>query len=308
MKASNLWFESDDEVPLYVYKWQPDSSPRGIVHIAHGLGEHAGRYAPAAEALAGRGYLVYANDHRGHGRTAATKDDLGFFAYRDGWNRAVQDLRLLVESEKLEDPSLPAVLLGHSMGSFMAQQFFYRHGELLAGGALSGASGPPDMKVYGLRFLARLERMRLGPRGRSPLLHWLSLRVANRRFRPVRTDFDWLSSDAREVDKFNADPLCGFVGTTQLWNDLLYGTVEIARKGNMKRVPGNLPIYIFSGKLDPVSRRCRGLEELIAAYRRAGVSSISHKFYPGGRHEMLNEVCRGEVLADLVTWLDQVTN
>jgi alpha-beta hydrolase superfamily lysophospholipase len=307
MKASSLWFKSDDGTPLYIYRWAPDSPARGIVHIAHGLGEHAARYARTAEALVNRGYLVYANDHRGHGRTAPTRDELGFFAITNGWNRVVSDLKLLMEMEAHQNPRIPAVLLGHSMGSFMAQQFFHQYGGMLAGGVLSGSSGPPDSRVYGLRVLALLERLRLGRRGRSRFLHWLSLRVANRQFQPVRTNFDWLSSDPAEVDLFNTDPLCGFVGTTQLWIDLLDGVVTIARRENRERTPGNLPLLIFAGTRDPVSNNCRGLERLIADYRRAGLTSIQHRFYPEGRHEMLNEVRRQEVLGDLLAWLDSVT-
>jgi len=307
MQASTLWFESDDGVPLFVYRWRPDSRPRGIVHIAHGLGEHAGRYTRTAEALANCGYIVYANDQRGHGRTAPNRDELGFFAYKDGWNRAVSDLRLLVEMETQENPRVPAVLVGHSMGSFMAQQFFSQHGRMLAGGVLSGSNGPPDSKVHCLRVLARLERLRLGQRGRSRFLHWLSLRIANRQFRPVRTNFDWLSSDPAEVDLFNNDPLCGFVGTTQLWNDLLVGVTAVARRENVGRIPSNLPLYIFAGTRDPVSRNCRGLERLIARYRSLGLTNVQYKFYPEGRHEMLNEVQRQEVVDDLIAWLDSVT-
>ncbi len=299
-------FESDDGTELQVYRWAFERAARGVVHIVHGLAEHSARYAWTAHKLVSSGYKVYAHDQRGHGRTAGTPQRCGNLAKRDGWNRAVKDIARLLEAEKRENPGVPVILLGHSMGSFMVQQAMYEFPDLLDGCALSGSRGKPDFLVYFLRLMSFLERVRIGTNGRSRLLHYLSLKAANREFQPIRTNFDWLSRDPARVDEFVNDPFCGWVGPSQLWLDLSYGIIRIARPGNQKRIPAELPVYIFAGTSDPVSDGCRGLEQLIEAYGRAGMTNVLHKFYPKARHETLNEINREEVVADLLRWLGTV--
>jgi alpha-beta hydrolase superfamily lysophospholipase len=291
-----------------VYYWRLKALPRGIVHIAYGLGEHGARYECVGHALVAEGYAVNVNDHRGHGRTAKSADDLGFFARRRGWERVIEDLRLLIQREKTADSGILVILLGHSMGSFMAQCVASQSEEgFIQGFILSGSSGKPPLKIRMLRLLAYGERLRLGKRGRSELLHRLSLQEANRRFLPVRTDFDWLTRDKAEVDRFVSDPLCGFVATTQLWIDMFRGLFLASRDRSRGRiVPKNIPIYIFAGAEDPVSDNCETLEELIAGYHKAGLRNVRYKFYEGGRHEMLNELNRDAVLRDLISWLHSV--
>lgn len=292
-----------DRAELFVYRWLPWSPPRGVVQIAHGLAEHAGRYARLAEALTGAGYAVYANDHRGHGRTARSQEGLGFFAQRNGWARCVADLRRITERIADEYPSLPVVLLGHSMGALLAQDYIAEHGAALAGVVLSGSRGrPPAMAAMAL-LAARLERLRLGRRGRSALLGRLGFGSFNRAFEPARTHFDWLSRDPAEVDRYIADPLCGFAATTQLWIDLLQGIGRIARAGRLARIPKGLPILLIAGTRDPVIGDVKAIERLIAAFRAAGLTHISHRLYAGARHEVFNETNRSEVTADVIGWL-----
>ncbi len=305
MKTSTYKFVSDDGTAIHTYRWQPDDPPvKGIVHIAHGLAEHGIRYRHVAESLTSNGYAVFCHDHRGHGQTAASPEALGHFADAGGWDRAVKDLQLLMSAERQENPGLPMFLLGHSMGSFMAQQLLYENSNLMEGCILSGSNGDPIRLVIVLDALARLQRFFYGRRARSRLLHRLSLRRANQAFRPVRTSFDWLTRDSAVVEAYVGDPLCGFVGTTQLWIDLVHGARVIARPENRARIPKQLPIYIIAGTADPVSDGCKGLEQLIRSYRSAGLTDVRHKFYPGGRHELLNEINREEVMSDLVAWLD----
>ena len=296
----------DDGVALHVYRWTPGGPPKAVVQIAHGLAEHAGRYGPTAAALTAAGFAVYANDHRGHGLTASTPEELGYFAAQNGWRRLVDDLHRLNRRIADEHPGRPIFLLGHSMGSFLAQQYLFSHGDSIVGGVLSGTNGGAGMLVRIGRSVAQLERLRLGARGRSALLHKQFFGSFNRRFRPARTELDWLTRDPAEVDKYIADPLCGFALTVQGWIDVLDGLLEIERPAHIQCVPASLPIYLFSGDHDPVGGETRGVRWLAAAYRRAGLTDVTERFYPGGRHEMLNEVNRAEVERDLVAWLDGV--
>ena len=304
MLGSTFTLETPDGVSLFTYCWLPDAAPQAVVQIVHGLAEHAGRYARLAAALSDRGYAVYANDLRGHGRTAKTAADLGFLAEHDGWNKCVGDLWQLNRQIAARHPGLPIVLFGHSMGSFLAQQLIIARGEGFAGAVLSGSNGRhPVLAAIALR-LARLERLRLGPRGRSALLHAAFFANFNRPFRPARTPFDWLSRDPVEVDKYIADPLCGFGSTTQLYVDLLVALGEIATPARQTQIPKQLPIYIFNGGRDPVATN---IGRLVAAYQAAGLENVTYRAYPDGRHESLNEINRDEVTRDLITWLDAVT-
>lgn len=304
--ASTFTLTTPDAVDLFVYCWLPSSRPKAVVQIAHGLAEHAARYARLADALTAAGYAVYANDHRGHGRTVKSADDLGFFADRDGWRKCVDDLWQLNRHIVASHPALPIVLLGHSMGSTLAEQFMGDHGDALVGVVLSGANGKPSLLAKIGGAITRAERARLGARGKSKLVQSLTFDAFNRNFAPARTAFDWLSRDPAEVDKYVADPLCGFPATVQLWLDLLEGWAAVSRAAHRNRVPKTLPLYLIAGGRDPVSGNTRQLDLWIADYRAAGFANLTHKFYPDARHELFNETNRDEVTRNLIGWLDQV--
>jgi len=276
-----------------------------VVQIAHGLAEHAGRYARMAEALNAAGYAVYANDHRGHGKTCKDKADLGFFAERNGWRRCVDDLWMLNRHIATEHPGAPLVLLGHSMGATLAEQFIGDHGDALAGAVLCAPSGKPPLLAAIGRLIMRLERWRTGPRGHSKVVQSLTFEAFNKQFAPCRTAFDWLSRDPAEVDKYVADPLCGFPATLQLWIDLFDGWAALSRPEHRARIPKTLAIYIIAGSLDPVSAKTQQLQPMLATYKAAGLK-VQHRFYPEARHELFNETNRDEVTRELIGWMDVV--
>ncbi len=303
MPASTFKLEAPDGVSILVHRWLPDTPPKAVVQIAHGLAEHGARYGRVAEAMCAAGYAVYADDHRGHGLTAKTPADLGFFAGRDGWSACLGDLKRLREKIEAEHAGLPLVLMGHSLGSFMVQQLIGEHGAGLAGAVLSGTNGkPPAIAAIGA-LLARFERLRVGARGHSAILNAMLFGAFNKPFAPARTAYDWLSRDPVEVDKYIADPLCGFPSTVQLYIDLLGGVSEASKASCQAGIPKTLPLYIFNGSRDPVASN---VGQLLAAYREAGLRNVTHRVYPEARHECLNEINREEVTRDLIAWLDSV--
>ena len=308
MQSRTFTLAAPDGVARFIYAWLPEGPPKAAVQIAHGLAEHAGRYARLAAALTAAGYAVYAGDHRGHGRTARGAADLGFFAERDGWRKCIHDLGQLNRRIAADHPGLPILLIGHSMGSFMAQQFISDRGDELAGAVLSGSGGKPSALAMVGRLVARIERLRLGPRGRSGLIHALSFDAFNKQFKPTRTPGDWLSRDPAEVDKYIADPLCGFIATVQLWIDMLDALGDVTSPARQRRIPKRLPVYVISGSRDPVGENTRSLEQLLGAYRAAGLERVTHRFYPDARHELFNETNRDEVTRDLIAWLDGVVS
>jgi alpha-beta hydrolase superfamily lysophospholipase len=304
MRADTFTFKAEDQKELFVYRFRPDEGApvKAIIHAAHGMGEHAARYARVAEALTSAGYAVYADDHRGHGKTAAP-GELGYLG-PDGFRRVVEDLVQLLVFEKAENPGVPAVIMGHSMGSFLAQALMIDHGSLLRGAVLAGTGGKPSLLASAGRLVARVERMRVGPRKSSSILQGLSFDAFNKAFAPNRTAFDWLSRDEAEVDKYVADPLCGFPASTQLWIDLLDALADISNPSRQAKIPRDLPVYVFAGSEDAVSERTKSIDQLLGALAKAGVRDVTHKYYPGARHEALNETNRDEITRDLVAWLD----
>jgi len=303
MAGSEFELRTDDGQSLLARRWLPEGRPRAVVQIAHGLSEHSARYTRLAAALNAAGYAVYTNDNRGHGPQAAPAD-LGHFADDGGWGKVVGDFWTMNRLIAKEQPGVPIIFLGHSLGSFLGQEFVAEHSDALAGAVYSGSSGkPPAIATLG-RLIARAERLRLGKRGKSQLLGQMWFGAYNKPFAPARTEFDWLTRDEKEVDAYVADPYCGFPFSTQLAIDILDALPGVLTPERLARIRKDMPIYVFSGERDPVGANIQGL---IGALKSAGFTRFTTRIYPGARHETLNEVNRDEVTGDLIAWLDGVT-
>ena len=264
-------------------RWDSRGPARAVVQIAHGMGEHMGRYADTVDALVAAGLTVYANDHRGHGLSVHSQ--LGEFGW-GGFELLVQDMVRLSEIAREENPDLPLLLLGHDMGSFAAQRYVIDHSHEIDGLILSGSGA-----------LEGLARAVLPETAGSNLL--------NAAFEPARTPFDWLCRDQTIVDAFMADPLCFEALHPELSCFLPRHRAAAVRSGGAPQDPRDLPIYLFSGSEDPVGQHLRGLHTLVGRYRDAGLRDIAFDFYPGGRHEMLNGINRRQVQTRLLGWISQ---
>ena len=303
MNHDTFWLTANDHTRLYVNQWIPDGSPKAVVMISHGMAEHGGRYARLAQALCAAGLGVYALDQRGHGRTAEA-GTVGLYAETDGWNKVVGDLASLNQHIGQQHSGLPIILLGHSMGSYISQAYLLHHSASVQGAVLSGSNFQPVSLYRTAAVVARLERWRQGPTGRSALIEFLSFGSFNNKFKPVRTPFDWLSRDPQEVDAYVTDPLCGFRCTNQFWLDMLGGLQQISKASNLAQIDKSLPILIMGGECDPVSEGKR-LKDLADALTGTDHHAVSLKIYPQARHEILNETNREQVTRDLLAWLDQ---
>jgi alpha-beta hydrolase superfamily lysophospholipase len=305
MKVETSRYEARDGALIHVYHWSPDFEiGRGTVHLVHGLSEHAGRYEALAEKLTEEGYQVFAHDQRGHGRTATSSAGFGYVAASDGWRLLVEDTVGLATIERQRFPQLPFYLFGHSMGTYIVQQILGSRPELADAAILSGPNGEVGLLTRIGRLIARLERLRLGRHGRSDLINSLTFGAFNRNFAPNRTSYDWLTRDEEAVDKYIADPCCGFIATNQFWVDLLDAIVALAKPESRAKIRRDLPVYIFSGRNDPVNNQGRGAESLAESFRAMGIRNASYRVYPKGRHETLNELNRDEVIGHIIEWLD----
>ena len=292
-------FVSADDVEVFARRWSPDGAPHAAVVIAHGLSEHSGRYARFADALARAGFVVYAEDHRGHGRTAASTG-VGRAGER-GMDGVIDDLHQLAGIAATESGDVPVVLFGHSMGALLAQAYAERHGHELAALVLSGSAGAND----DLGEMATMIRGAIdGGLADDPLP---TLAAMNEAFEPARTPYDWLSRDPAEVDAYIDDPMCGDAAppTFGFIGELMELGIEAMQPESIARIPGGLPILLVTGERDVASNDAAHVRELEARLRATG-HEVDARYYAGARHELLNEINRAEVTADILGWLDEV--
>jgi len=279
-------FPSAGDVTVAAYRWDPDGEPRAVVQVAHGVGEYAQRYTPLIERLTAAGYVVYAHDHRGHGNTAPSEAEFGRIG-ADGWTELVSDLGRMGAEAKAAHPGLQLALVAHSLGSFATQQFLLDHSAEVDAVVLSGTA-VIDLLEPAMDLDAEMD-----------------LSAFNAPFQPARTEFDWLSRDEAEVDKYIADPWCGFGLDIAGGKQMFVAARRMADPVQVGRIRGDLPVLIVVGDMDPVNGGLALVDALVARLDEAEVEDVTLKAYAGARHEVFNETNRDEVFDDVLGWLDR---
>lgn len=275
---------TQDGTKIAVHVW-PAPEPRGVLQLTHGMGEHALRYGELATTLNASGWTVVAQDHRGHGASAGSAEELGQLG-ADGWAAVVDDIAVVREMAVDLAPGKPLVLFGHSMGSFAVQQFLPEHSDQVDGVVLTGTAAL-DLLEPALDLEADLD-----------------LAMFNAPFAPARTDFDWLSRDEERVDAYVADPLTGFGLDIPGTKGLFAGARRLADPDALDDVRHDLPIWIAVGDSDPVNAGLALVQPVLERYRAAGLSDVRLEVYEGARHELTNETNRQDFMVDLILWLD----
>lgn len=307
MKISNFTFKGEEDTDIYVYKYEPieKENINGIVQISHGMSEEAGRYKRFANYLTDNGYIVYINDHRGHGKSAENINRIGILAQKDGIHCIVKDLNKLTKIIKTENNGLPIFLFSHSMGSFAAQKYIIDYSEDIDGVILSGTNGLHGIEVDLGFLVAKVMSKIQGREKKAYLIDKLAFGGFNKKFKPNKSEFDWLSRDFKEVEKYIENEYCGVVFSNGYFYDLFKLFKEIRNINNLKKINSKLPIYIFSGDKDPVGKFGKGVTKLYENYKKVGIENVEFKLYSGGRHEMLNEINKDEVINDTINWIKQ---
>lgn len=298
-ESEQLVLRAADGHDIHVQIWRPREPATHVIQILHGLGEHAERYSRFADAATARSCTVFCHDHRGHGKHA---DQLGYFGAKNGWSRVIGDVDTVHKEIVNRFAALPLTVLGHSMGSYIAQSYLIEHAPNISSLILSASTWPSRPQVLMARALARIEGWRLGAHRNNALLQRLGFSNFNKPFEPARTNSDWLSRDESEVDAYIADPLCGGPYSAQLWSDLTAGLFGISTDSALQRIPSDLPILITGGEHDPVGGD-KGMGKLAMHYAQTGHNRLKVKIYAQGRHEMLNETVRNEVTRDWIDWI-----
>ena len=294
-------FSAPDDQQIYCHRW-PVKEPRAIVQIVHGGAEHGGRYARLAAALNEFGCTVYAEDHRGHGRTGEINSKLGDMGEANAFERVCGDVVALGKRAQIENPDIPLVILGHSLGSLITQRILLHHSNLYAAAVLSGS--PDILNVATAAEMVRAEVDRVGRDQVSDVLESGIVESFAAAFPNATTPHVWLSRDEGEIRTYEEDPWCGFALCTGAWQDLISAMVVTSEVAAVAAgVRKDLPIYILSGSDDPVHNDWQAIERIAGNYQKCGLEDLTVKKYEGGRHEMFNETNREEVTADLLEWL-----
>nr|CAD6411660.1 alpha/beta hydrolase [Rhizobium sp. Q54] len=285
------------------YHYQPAAgSARGLLLICHGLAEHSGRYGEFAALMAGRGWHVYAHDHRGHGATTAPDAPLGRFAARNGDRKVVEDVHMMRMHALDAHPGLPVLLFGHSMGGLIALNAASDRPSDYQGLAVWNSNLHPGPSGRFAQLVLKAEKALKGADVPSTILPKATFRAWGRSMPEKRTDFDWLSSDPKEVDKYIADPLCGFDASVSLWIDLFAMTFR--GPALVGRLPKTMPVHLIGGTDDPATNRGREILWLAEHLRRAGLSQVTAKLWPDTRHETLKEKVRRQAMEEFADWAE----
>jgi len=287
---------------IHIRLWDPEGSPVGVVQIIHGMGEHGGRYGEIARRMTREGYLVVATDHRGHGQSVETVDELGEIDFP--FDIFIEDEIELTEILKSRYPEIPLFILGHSMGSFIAQGHMKRSNSEVEGYILSGSCRTPYLKTAMGSTLGRIIEV-AGKNKKSKLMDKLLFAGYNNAIKERVTSFDWLTRDIDVVARYIEDPYCGFVYTAGFYASFLAYLSKLFHKHDFDTLNRDIPILIISGERDPVGLYGRGVGKLYHFYKKLGYTNLQMRLYSGGRHEVINEINRVEVHEDIFKFLKE---
>ncbi len=285
----------------------PQGESKGVFQITHGMAEHTARYEAFAAYLCERGYAVYMHDHIGHGRSAQSDNGLGFFGESNGHTALVEDVKLLTDIIKKENPDKKVFLFGHSMGSFVARSYCEKYGSEIDGAVFCGTAGANPGAAIGKRLADAIGK-RNGSHFRSEFINSLAFSTYNKRIKPARTPFDWLTRDNGIVDAYVADPNCGFLFTAAGYRDLFTLLCAVNKRTWYASVPYPLPILLIAGAEDPVGAYGKGPKEVARLLRDSNHNNVILKLYPDCRHEILNELCKADIYKDTADWADNILN
>lgn len=303
MVMQEAFLTMSDGHEIYVRTFKPDKEPLASFYILHGMGEHGDRYDDFAQLLCKEGFIVYVHDHRGHGKTAERNGILGHFADYNGFDRVVTDVyEVMQQTEKNDGLVRPRIVFGHSMGSFIARRFIQIHSSIIDSCILCGTGSTTSLHKLGNLF-AKYLASKQGKQVESKLMNELAFTSFNKQFEHVKTPFDWLTSNEREVEKYMEDPLCGFIPTHQFFADLTEGLLTINQKEENAKIRRDLPVLLISGSDDPVGNNGLGVFKVANQLKNVGLANVAVYLFEHMRHEILNEKNNQFVYEVIIRWL-----
>ncbi len=310
MKKEEFYFDSrDGQSKIYAVRFTPDEGKevRGVVQIVHGMCERIERYAAFAEYLTDKGFVVTGDDHLGHGKTAELNGEFGYFCKRDPATVVVRDVHRLKKKTESDYPNVPYIILGHSMGSFIFRNYLIRYGSGITAAIILGTGMQPRAVLKTAKAVAAIQTVFGCAHKKGKLIDKIAFGNYNARIATPKTRADWQTSDEKEVEKFLADPLCGFTFTVNGFATLFELIDRLYDTEALSKIPKELPVLMAAGDADPVGDYGAGVQRAYESLRSVGMTNIQLKMYNGVRHELLNEVNRQEVMDDIYAWIENVT-
>ena len=298
---------ADNKHKLNVVTWKPEGEPKAIFQITHGMAEHITRYSEFAGILAARGFFVIGHDHIGHGESVNDESELGYIADKNPAEILVQDIRnVFVHAGELY-PGIPHFIMGHSMGSYLLRKYLIRYSDDVSGVILMGTGMETASKTFASKAVVRMIAKRKGWHFRSEFVRKSSYGKYYKGFDTTGTDYknSWLSRNEKSVEKYYADPLCGYTFTLNGYQALIDAVTDACDEEKMKRVRNDLPMLFVSGGNDPVGGLSAGVIRAVSAYKSSGHEDIILKLYNNSRHELINEPNKDEVFADIISWVEK---
>ncbi len=306
-KTKNTYKSSDNihDIVYYVYTPEDGIAPIAVVQLAHGMCEYVERYEDLAEYLTSHGIIFCGADHLGHGSTALSNDEFGFFGKENGLDYVVSDIDLLRALMRKRYRMLPYILLGQSMGSFIARSYIVNYRDAIDGVILAGTSGGDKNINFGIMISGLISKLR-GEKYRSKLLYSMSIGNYNKKFKNEKDSSAWLSSNMESRNKYKNDERCNFIFTAKGYNDMFRLLKYVTGPAWAANVPKNLPVFIISGSDDPVGNFGAGIADIESWLTEEELNELKVKLYPGYRHELLQETNCGEVYNDIYEWIESV--
>ena len=295
---------NSDNLKISILICQPREHPKAVVQIVHGMCEHKERYIPFMEFLASHGFACIIHDHRGHGESVKSSEDLGYF-YEGGYLALVEDIHEVTKVAKSEFPGLPVILLGHSMGSMAVRSYAKRHDDEICGLIVCGCPSRNGGAAVA-KLAARAYALVAGRHHRPKLIQELAFGAFNRGFKGEESEHAWVCSDPEIVRNYDADPLCNFQFTNDGFINLFSLMQDAYRTKDWKAGNPSLPVLFISGEEDPCLINRKKFLEAVQAMKKVGYENVRHILYPGMRHEILNETGKEKVWKDVLEFLQPV--
>ena len=304
MEVVEFKIKGRHSIELSCLKVLPKKDPKAIVQIFHGMGEHKDRYIPFMEYLAENGYAVYAHDHRKHGKSVFTEEEYGIFSKDDIWNDVIDDCYFVSRRVMKDLPGVPLFVLGHSMGSIIARGFLQEYPLVAKKAIIMGTLPPYSLtKALAPMILSWVLKVFTSKTKRSLFLANLLNKGMQPEYQIPRTEFDWLTTDDEIVDKYIADPLCGYAYTPQFYNQFFRGIVAVNKSNNISKTK-HIPILFISGDADPVGEKGVGVKDVYRQYNGHGYTQLTLELVKDSKHEVLNEVTKLSTYKFILDWLD----
>lgn len=304
MKKEEFYYKSEDgKTDIHAVKWLPDTEPKAILQIAHGVTEYIERYEELAKYFTNKGFIVCGNDHIGHGKSIAKDGKKMYFGKKGSWNWAVKDINQCQKIIMENYTDLPYYMLGFSLGSFLLRTYLIDYETMLDKAIIMGTGTVPKMQIKLAEFIVNNEAKKVGEENTSPTIQKLTFETYNKNFAPNRTKYDWLCSNEESLDEYIKDPMRGEDFTAGLFRELLAGMEYTNIDKNIQKINKDMPIIFVSGDKDPVGNQSKGVIQAYNKFKKMGLKNVDIKLYKDLRHDILHEKCKNQIYEDIYNWL-----